>query len=341
MINPTHRTVYLPKTDGLGSIPQQTPRNTPVSASRKLASLGAPSSSQSAWQKAQATSGSMRSSSSKHRPTGESFVLLQDSVIHKIPSDVSKPKGATQKSKARAATPTQASSRKQPAADKQPTTPVATSPTTKPPPPPAPPRSHHLAQTLKLYTLLSNRTDLDHPLCAECTSVLITTLTKQLEETKRERDGYIAFERDVRSASGTGDVQAMEAQIEELKLEEKNALDELFEAEREKARLDRELEELEREEQELEEKEAEYVTLSTYLRVPLTIPVFCTGSGAFTTLKRWPKYRPPPLYAQFEQHTKPTQPNSPALPVLMYIMMHFALGTTVCLGLSMDSGWGA
>ncbi|KAG8747132.1 autophagy protein 6 [Ceratobasidium sp. 414] len=244
-----------------GSLPQQVPRNTPVSPSQKLASLTAPSSSKSAWQRAQATSGSVRSSPSKHRPAGESFVLLQDSVVHKIPADVSRPPGSTQKSKARASTPTpksQPSSRKQPGADKQPPPPVASSPPPKPTPPPAPPRSHHLAQTLKLYTLLSNRTDLDHPLCAECTSVLIAALTKQLEETKRERDGYIAFERDVRSASGTGDVKAMEAQIEELKLEEKAALDELAEAEREKTRLDRELEELEREEKELEEKEAEF-----------------------------------------------------------------------------------
>ncbi|KAG9119266.1 autophagy protein 6 [Ceratobasidium sp. 392] len=242
-----------------GSLPQQTPRNTPVSPSQKLASLTAPSSSKSAWQRAQAASGSTRSNSSKHRPAGESFILLQDSVIHKIPSDTSRSPSSTQKSKARASTPTpkgQPSARKQPVAEKQPT------PITSSPPPkqalPAAPRSHHLAQTLKLHTLLSSRTDIDHPLCAECTSVLIAALTKQLEETKRERDGYIAFERDVRNSSGTGDVKAMEARIEDLKLEERSALDELTEAEREKARLDRELEELEREEKELEEKEAEF-----------------------------------------------------------------------------------
>ncbi|QRV94115.1 autophagy protein APG6 [Ceratobasidium sp. AG-Ba] len=186
--------------------------------------------------------------------------ILKDSVVHKIPSDVSRP-SSTPKSKARASTPTpksQPSSRKQSAPERQPPTPMSSSPPSKPAPPPAPPRSHHLAQTLKLHTLLSNRTDLDHPLCSECTSVLIDALTKQLEETKRERDGYIAFERDIRSASGTGDIKGMEARIEELKREEQNALNELAEEEREKARLDRELEELEREEQELEEKEAEF-----------------------------------------------------------------------------------
>ncbi|CAE6435349.1 unnamed protein product [Rhizoctonia solani] len=242
------------------SLGQQTPRNTPVSSSQKLASLAAPSSSKSAWQKAQATSGSTRSGSSKHRPAGESFVLLQDSVVHKIPTDAGKPGGA-HKVKQRASTPTRVPSisRKAPStAEKPPSTSTATSPTKPTAPQVAPPRSHHLAQTLKLYTLLSNRTDLDHPLCTDCTSVLISALTKQLEETKRERDGYIAFERDVRNNTSGGDIRGMETRIEQLKFEEKSVLDELLDAEREKARLDRELEELEREEKELEEKEAEF-----------------------------------------------------------------------------------
>ncbi|EUC64400.1 autophagy protein Apg6, putative [Rhizoctonia solani AG-3 Rhs1AP] len=240
------------------SLGQQTPRTTPVSPSQKLASLAAPSSSKSAWQKAQASN---KSSSSKHRPAGESFVLLQDSVVHKIPTDAGKP-GGTPKAKQRASTPTSrvpSTSRKAPpASEKAQPGPAATSPTKPPAPPVAPPRSHHLAQTLKLYTLLSNRTDLDHPLCTDCTSVLISALTKQLEETKRERDGYIAFERDVRNNTGAGDIKEMEAHIEQLKLEEKSVLDELLDAEREKAQLDRELEELGREEKELEEKEAEF-----------------------------------------------------------------------------------
>lgn len=96
--------------------------------------------------------------------------------------------------------------------------------------------------------------------------MLIAALTKQLEETKRERDGYIAFERDVRNTTSTGNLKEMEAHIEELKLEEKTVLAELLDAEREKTRLDRELAELEREEKELEEKEAEWALLSAHSR---------------------------------------------------------------------------
>ena len=46
--------------------------------------------------------------------------------------------------------------------------------------------------------MLSSRTDVDHPMCAECTHLLLEGLHSQLEETKKERDGYIAFERDVK-----------------------------------------------------------------------------------------------------------------------------------------------
>ena len=250
-------------------------------------------------------------------------MLLQDSVVHKIPTDVTKPPSGSQKSKVRSSTPTPRTptSRKQPAgSDKPPATPVTTSPPSKVPV--APPRSHHLAQTLKLYTLLSNRTDLDHPLCAECTSVLIAALTKQLEETKRERDGYIAFEREVRNASGVGDVRQMEARIEELKVEEGDALEELADAEREKARLDRELEELEREEKELEEKEAECARSSCNLSFFIN-SFFITGFGAFTTPRCSSNLPQLPSYARSGPLMKPTPLNLHVSPVPTYTTTRF------------------
>lgn len=265
-------------------------------------------------------------------------MLLQDSVVHKIPTDVTKPTSGSQKSKARSSTPIQRGSPSRKVAtgaDKPPATPVAASPPSKVPA--APPRSHHLAQTLKLYTLLSNRTDLDHPLCAECTSVLIAALTKQLDETKRERDGYIAFEREVRNASGAGDVRQMEARIEELKVEEGDALEELAEAEQEKARLDRELEELEREEKELEEKEAEYAYSSCNFTISFNRS-FTPGSGASITHTYSNNRQPPPSYAQSALPMRPTPLSLHVSLVPTCTTMRFAWGTMAYLELSMDCG---
>lgn len=125
------------------------------------------------------------------------------------------------------------------------------------------PLSHHLRSTLRLFNLLSSRTDLDHPLCAECTDNLLGELTRQLEETKKTRDGYIAFEKEVRKEKererdGPSKTE-VDSKIEKLKEEERIAVEQLKAAETEHAQLQEELHALELEEKALEEEEAEYV----------------------------------------------------------------------------------
>ncbi|KAG9045298.1 autophagy protein 6 [Tulasnella sp. UAMH 9824] len=144
-------------------------------------------------------------------------------------------------------------------------------------PPPRVGSTHSKSSAVRLFSLLSSRTELDHPLCAECTHLMLEGLHRQLEETKKERDGYIAFEREVKKKldkegkdkEGGGGQEEKEAmkRIEKLKSEEIEATKQLREAEKEYEGLQEELAELEREEKALEEEEAEfwtqYSTLST------------------------------------------------------------------------------
>jgi len=114
--------------------------------------------------------------------------------------------------------------------------------------------------------LISSRTDVDHPLCAECTHLLLTSLTRQLDETKKERDGYIAFEKEVRKEKerekdGLTPEEA-EKKLVKLAQEEKLAIGQLREAEKEREQLESELKALELEEKALEEEEAESVAHS-------------------------------------------------------------------------------
>ena len=178
-------------------------------------------------------------------PTDSSFVLLQDSVIRNIPAPLSSPprsKKGLGKSRNSPNIP-------------QPTKPLEPEQETPSP------LSHHLRSTARLFNLLSTRTDIDHPLCAECTQILLSDLQKQLDETKKERDGYIAFEKEVRKERER-ESQAMtlveaEKRIEKLKIEEKFAIEQLVEAERERGQLDDELRLLELDEKALEAEEAE------------------------------------------------------------------------------------
>lgn len=123
------------------------------------------------------------------------------------------------------------------------------------------PISHHLRSTMRLFNVLSTRSDIDHPLCAECTQILLSSLQRQLDETKKERDGYIAFEKEVRKERERESLdlsrQDAEKKIERLKSDERAAIEQLRLADMERVQLDEELKLLEAEEKALEEEEAE------------------------------------------------------------------------------------
>jgi beclin 1 len=114
---------------------------------------------------------------------------------------------------------------------------------------------------MRLFNVLSTRSDIDHPLCAECTQILLLSLQRQLDETKKERDGYIAFEKEVRKERERESLdlsrQDAEKKIERLKYDERAAVEQLRLADREREQLDEELKLLEAEEKALEEEEAE------------------------------------------------------------------------------------
>jgi len=177
----------------------------------------------------------------------ESFVFLQDSVIHNIPSHVSFPSQI----------------RSSPSVDSGATTPRNDLPPDDVDHVNPSPLSHHLRSTQRLLNLLSSRTDVDHPLCAECTHILLSTLTRQLDEIKKERDGYIAFEKEAkrekeREKEGLTPQEA-QRKIARLKEDEQSAIEQLREAGREREQLAEELRSLELEENALEEEEEEWV----------------------------------------------------------------------------------
>jgi len=243
----------------VGSLPQPASNHAhQLSEADKLAHL--PTHVKSAWQRSKQTASTSELMSTRAQGKqpqrgsplpNESFVLLQDSAIRNIPlQTIHTPKKSSSVAKA-------ASQGSTPNSQTLPIPPVQLAPDTQGPTP----ISHHLRSMLRLFNLLSTRTDIDHPLCAECTQILLTSLQRQLDETKKERDGYIAFEKEVkkekeRDGQGMSREEA-EKKIEKLKVEEKVATENLKEAERERDKLDKEMRALEEEEKALEEEEAE------------------------------------------------------------------------------------
>lgn len=170
-----------------------------------------------------------------------SFVYLQDSVVQKIPASGVPPR------------PGRSSSDTLSNEDK------GLKAQTTPTPPSSSPLSQKHKSTNKLFSLLSSKGDFEHPLCSECTDTLLKSLSEQLKDTMRERDGYIAFEKELKKEKHRDEepVEEIERRIERLKEEEKLAIEDLKEAQHEKDLLDEELRALELEEKELEEEESE------------------------------------------------------------------------------------
>lgn len=237
--------------------PSPSPYAKYLTETEQLGQLPTPPTSEPARQQAKQTENTRQfvqlqenQPSRSYLAPNESFVILQDSVIQNIPSaqPTAPTKGATENSPRNVVMNNAALATALP------------SPEVEQPNPS--PISHHLRSTTRLFNLLSSRTDIDHPLCAECTQILLSSLQRQLDETKKERDGYIAFEKEVRKEkereSQDMSRDEIERKIERLKAEERIALDQLKAAEREKEQLEEELRALELEEKALQEEEAEF-----------------------------------------------------------------------------------
>jgi beclin 1 len=116
-----------------------------------------------------------------------------------------------------------------------------------------------LETTNRMFEILSARSDIDHPICVECTELLIEGLQKRLGVATRERDAYVDYLRrantDVPSAE---EVKAAEAALKAAKKAESTAISQLENLEAEKAELDAQLAALEVEARILDQEENEF-----------------------------------------------------------------------------------
>ncbi|KAI9719982.1 MAG: hypothetical protein M1812_003107 [Candelaria pacifica] len=112
--------------------------------------------------------------------------------------------------------------------------------------------TEHLAQQVersaRLFEILSSRSDIDHPICVECTELLVDGLQKRLGNATRERDAYVTYLKQVNDDIPTKDeVQRAEEDLEATRAAEESAFAELLKLEQEKAAVDDEIAELEEE----------------------------------------------------------------------------------------------
>ncbi|KAI4715996.1 APG6-domain-containing protein [Aureobasidium sp. EXF-10727] len=119
--------------------------------------------------------------------------------------------------------------------------------------------SAEMERSLRLWEILSSRSDIDHPICSECTDMLLAGLQQRQTTANRERQAYAEFLKKAKEHVPSEEEQRQARQaLAAAKQQEQKALQELEALEAEKAAMEEEIAALNREEAELEEEEAAF-----------------------------------------------------------------------------------
>jgi beclin 1 len=116
-----------------------------------------------------------------------------------------------------------------------------------------------LETTNRMFEILSARSDIDHPICGECTELLVDGLQKRLGVATRERDAYVDYLRRANTdVPSTEEIKIADASLKAAQRAEATALATLEKLEADKAELDAQLAALDAEARDLDKTESEF-----------------------------------------------------------------------------------
>ena len=119
--------------------------------------------------------------------------------------------------------------------------------------------SQRVEAATRLFEIVSARSDIDHPICAECTDLLLASLASRLSAATKERDAYISFLKTLKNdAPSSGDLSKAQSTLKSAQEAEAKAFSELVSLEDEKSSLDTEIAALEAESLALDAEEQQF-----------------------------------------------------------------------------------
>jgi beclin 1 len=122
-----------------------------------------------------------------------------------------------------------------------------------------PSMSQDMEKEARLFEILSARSDIDHPICVECTEFLVDRLQHRLEAATKERDAYVGFLKQVKGDIPTEDeIEESKGLLAKAREEEAAAIEELENLEKEKASVEEEIAQLEEEARALDIQEEKF-----------------------------------------------------------------------------------
>ena len=108
----------------------------------------------------------------------------------------------------------------------------------------------------RLFEILSARSDIDHPVCVDCTELLVEGLERKLEASSRERDTYVRHLKRVQAENPTPEqIKSRQEGLQIAEQAKSEAMAELRKLEQEKDTLDDEILTLEEESRQLDKEE--------------------------------------------------------------------------------------
>lgn len=120
-------------------------------------------------------------------------------------------------------------------------------------------REDEMGRMNRLFEILTARSDIDYPICIECTDMLVDGLQRKLDTATRTRDAYISHLKDIRATQPSeADKKAAKERQRKAENEKAVAMEELKRLEAEKDALDEEILALEDESRQLDKEETAF-----------------------------------------------------------------------------------
>ncbi|XP_073182155.1 beclin-1 isoform X3 [Lepidochelys kempii] len=117
--------------------------------------------------------------------------------------------------------------------------------------------SRRLKVTGDLFDIMSGQTDVDHPLCEECTDTLLDQLDTQLNITENECQNYKRC-LEILEQMNEDDKEKLQMELKELALEEERLIQELEEVEKNRKMVAENFEKVRTEAERLDQEEAQH-----------------------------------------------------------------------------------
>ncbi|XP_063231199.1 beclin-1-like protein isoform X1 [Bacillus rossius redtenbacheri] len=131
--------------------------------------------------------------------------------------------------------------------------------------------SHRMRVTASLFDILSNNSDIDHPLCDECTDTLLSLMDQQLKLTEDDLNDYSMFLKRLEAEDKDENLDLLEKELQDLQSEEARLMRELASLKEQEVATENAIAEQEREKERLDSEEERYWREYTQHRWELTL----------------------------------------------------------------------